>query len=119
MEHEKSSLTAEPGDGRMPIAAIDRSRATVQRRKSLHAAGLVVDHPLTRAVHGCEHLAMNDRLHPIDRALHAYASAIQDVRVDHCGTDVGVPEQLLDCPDVISGLEQVRCEGMALMPRAA
>jgi hypothetical protein len=55
---------------------------------------------------------MNDRLQPIDRALHAYPSAIQDVRVDHRGTDVCVPEQLLDCPDVVSSLEQMRCEGM-------
>jgi hypothetical protein len=55
---------------------------------------------------------VNDRLHAIDRALHAQRPAIQDVRVDHRGTDVGVSEQLLDCPDVVSGLEQMRCEGM-------
>ena len=53
------------------------------------------------------------RLDPIDRALHAQPSAIRDVRVDHRGTDVGVPEQLLDGADIVSGLEEMSRKRMA------
>lgn len=40
-------------------------------------------------------------------------SAIQDVCVNHSGFQVPVPEQLLNCPNVVAVLEQVRREGVA------
>jgi len=56
-------------------------------------------------LHGCQDLAVNAGLDPIDRALHAQAPAIQNVRVDHRSTDVRVGEQLLDGTGVVSGFE--------------
>src|SRR5437879_12561761 len=38
--------------------------------------------------------------HPIDRASHGGGPQVQDVRVDHRGAHVTMPEQLLDGPDV-------------------
>ena len=35
----------------------------------------------------------------------AEATFVQDVRVDHRGCDVGVPEQFLNGPDVVAGVE--------------
>jgi hypothetical protein len=46
----------------------------------------------------------------VERALDAAAAPVQDVRVDHRRAHVGVPEQLLDGPDVVPGLQQVRRE---------
>ena len=40
-------------------------------------------------------------------ALHPSPSAIEDVRVDHGGGDVGVSEKLLDRPKVIAALQQM------------
>jgi hypothetical protein len=40
----------------------------------------------------------------------AKAAFVQDVRVDHGGGHVGVPEQFLNGPNVVSGFEQVRGE---------
>src|SRR2546427_3083722 len=37
--------------------------------------------------------------HPIDRASHGGGPQVQDVRVDHRGAHVTMPEQLLDGPD--------------------
>ena len=63
-------------------------------------------------LHGCQDLAVNAGLDPIDRALHAQAPAIQNVRIDHRSTDVRVAEQLLDGSDVVSGFEQMCGEGV-------
>ena len=54
----------------------------------------------------------------VERAAHAEAAAVQDVRVDHGRADVLVAQQLLDGPDVVPGLEQVRGEAVAVIPRA-
>ncbi len=40
------------------------------------------------------------------------AAFVQYVRVDHGGADVLVTEQFLDCPDVVTGLKEVRGERM-------
>src|SRR5688572_24176456 len=47
------------------------------------------------------------RRQEVERAPHPAAAAVEDVRVDHGRRDVAVPEQLLDGPDVVAGLEQV------------
>jgi len=47
---------------------------------------------------------------PVERTLHATWSAIDYMRVDHRGVHVGVPEQLLDRPDVVAGLQKMRRE---------
>ena len=44
------------------------------------------------------------------RAADPSTTAAQDVGVDHGGADVAVPEELLDRPDVIAVLEQMRSE---------
>jgi len=41
------------------------------------------------------------------------------VGIDHGSGNIVVPEQLLNGADVGAALQQVRGEGMALMPRAA
>ncbi len=48
----------------------------------------------------------------VQRAPDAPSTLIQNVRVDHRRTDVPVPEQLLDRPDVVPRLQQVRREGV-------
>jgi len=40
------------------------------------------------------------------------ASAIQDMGVDHCGSDVLMSEQFLHCANVIAGLEHMDGKGM-------
>ena len=42
----------------------------------------------------------------VQRAAHAPASAVQDVRVDHGSTDVGVPQELLDRSDIRAAFEK-------------
>jgi hypothetical protein len=49
---------------------------------------------------------------PVRRALDAEAAAVEDVGVDHCGPDVAVAEQLLDCANVIACLQKMRGEAM-------
>ncbi len=49
----------------------------------------------------------------IQRALDGKGAAFHHMGVDHGGADVFVAEQFLDCADVVAGLKQVRCEGMA------
>ena len=48
----------------------------------------------------------------IQGAADGEATSIEDVGVDHGCLDVFVAEEFLDCPDVITGLEQVGGEGM-------
>src|ERR1019366_639557 len=48
----------------------------------------------------------------VGRAVHRPAASIQDVRVDHRRPHVAVPEQLLNGPDVVAVLEQVRRKRM-------
>jgi len=43
----------------------------------------------------------------VHRAANAAPAAVEDVCVDHRGTHIPVPQQLLDRPDVVSVLEQV------------
>ena len=47
---------------------------------------------------------------PVDRAAHSGWSTVQDVGVDHRRTDIAMAEQVLDGPDVVTILEQVRGE---------
>src|SRR3984893_11829066 len=51
--------------------------------------------------------------HPIGGTLNPGRSAIEDVRVDHGSGHVPVPEKLLDRPDVVAVLQQVRGERVA------
>ena len=44
----------------------------------------------------------------VKRTPHAPAPSVQHVRVDHRRADVAVAEQLLDRPEVVAGLKQVR-----------
>ena len=41
----------------------------------------------------------------VGRALDGTAAAVEDVGVDHSGTDVAVAEQLLDGANVVAGFE--------------
>lgn len=49
---------------------------------------------------------------PVQRTPHATAAPIQHMRVDHRRTHIPVAKQLLDRPDVIAGLEQMRRKRM-------
>jgi hypothetical protein len=48
----------------------------------------------------------------VERAAHAGGTEVEDVRVDHRRRDVAVSEKLLDGPDVLSALEEVRGKGV-------
>ncbi len=48
-----------------------------------------------------------ERSESIHRTLHAQAATIQDVRVDHGGGHIRMPEQLLHGANIVTGLEQV------------
>src|SRR5689334_14360858 len=46
----------------------------------------------------------------VERTDYALPAAIEHMRVDHCGRDILVSEQLLDRADILSGFEQMRRE---------
>ena len=48
--------------------------------------------------------------HPVRRAPYRRRATIQDVGVDHCGAYVSMAEELLDRPDVVAVLQEVRRE---------
>jgi hypothetical protein len=52
------------------------------------------------------------RLQEVHRALHAPASTVEDVGVDHRRLHALVPEELLHRPDVVAVHQQVRGERM-------
>jgi hypothetical protein len=58
----------------------------------------------------CERLAANHPSQAVDRTPHPEPAAVQHVRVHHRRRNVGVPEQFLDCPDVVAGLQKMRRE---------
>src|SRR5664279_4944214 len=59
-------------------------------------------------------LALRQRiLQTVERAAHALAATVENVRVDHRRADVLVAEQLLDGADAVAALEQMRREGVA------
>ncbi len=49
-------------------------------------------------------LGLQTRIHYklISRAADPPAPPIQNMSIDHCGADVPMPEQFLDCPDVVA-----------------
>ncbi len=47
------------------------------------------------------------RLLSIQRAPHASSALVQDVCINHCGPDIFVTKQLLNCSDVITVFQQV------------
>ena len=49
-------------------------------------------------------------LQAIDWAADPQRPTVEDVQVDHRGTDVAMPEQFLHCPDVLAVLQQMRRE---------
>ena len=49
---------------------------------------------------------------PIQRRPDACGPAVQHVRVDHRRPDVAMSQELLDCPDVVAVLEEMRGEGV-------
>ena len=51
----------------------------------------------------------------IQGARNALAPLLEDVGVDHSGSNIAVPEQLLDSADVGSSLQQVGGERMAVL----
>jgi len=51
---------------------------------------------------------------PVRRALDAEAAAVEDMGVDHRGSDVAVPEQLMDGANVIARLQEMRCETVSI-----
>ena len=53
---------------------------------------------------------MSRREHPVGRAPHGSRPAVQDVRVDHRGGHVPVPQEFLYGADVVAVLEQVSGE---------
>lgn len=59
------------------------------------------------------HPGMTSSSDEVHRAANAECAAIQNVRVDHGGSDVAVTEQLLHGPDVVAGFEELRGERMA------
>ncbi len=48
----------------------------------------------------------------IQRASHPLPSSIQDVSVNHSRSDIIVTQKFLDCPDVITVLQEMRGKGM-------
>jgi hypothetical protein len=58
------------------------------------------------------HVAHANRLPLVSRTVHRPTASIQDVRVDHRRPHVAVPEQLLNGPDIVAVLEQVRRKRM-------
>src|SRR5438093_4554572 len=58
-------------------------------------------------------LAWSCQEHSVGRASDASRPQVEDMRVDHRGTDVAVTEELLDGPDVVVILEQVGREGVS------
>ena len=48
----------------------------------------------------------------IEGAFDGQAAAVEDMGIDHGGFDVLVPEQLLDCSNIIAGLEEMCGEGV-------
>ena len=96
------------------------SSGHVDRRD--HFLGLVCDIGCSRANFG--RLRRSGAIHcevprPIQGTDHSASAAVQHVRVDHRRADVGVPEQFLNRPDVITRFEQVRGERVAAMPPSA
>jgi len=55
------------------------------------------------------------QLSSIQRAVDPAPAAVEHVRVDHGGLDVGVAEQLLHSADVVARLKQMGGEGVAPM----
>ena len=53
------------------------------------------------------------RLQSVQRAGHAAAPLVQDVRVDHRRRDIRVPEQFLHRADVVTRREEMSCETMS------
>src|SRR6266403_2638570 len=49
----------------------------------------------------CFEMAWSCQEHPVGRASDASRPQVEDMRVDHRGTDVAVTEELLDGPDVV------------------
>ena len=49
----------------------------------------------------------------VERTSYTQAASVEDMGVDHGDAHVGVPEELLDRPDVVSGFEQVSGEGVS------
>ena len=47
------------------------------------------------------------------------SAPVQDVRVDHCRSDILVTEQFLNGTNVVAIGQQVGSEGMPIMPRSA
>src|SRR6478672_10380798 len=62
---------------------------------------------------GCRRSADRRGTEAVGGAFDAAAAAVEDVRVDHRGADVAMPEQLLDGPDVVAGFEQMGGEAVA------
>lgn len=58
-------------------------------------------------------------LRTIDRTADAQRPTIENVQINHRGTDVAMPEQFLHGPDVVTVFQQVRRERMPLMPVSA
>ena len=54
----------------------------------------------------------------VEGASDTESTAVQYVGIDHGRGHVAVAEQFLDGSDVLAGFEQVRREGVALIPRA-
>ena len=52
------------------------------------------------------------RSQAIERALHATATTINDVGVNHRGRDILVSQQFLDCADIVAILNEMRREAM-------
>ena len=50
--------------------------------------------------------------HPVGRASDAGRPAVEDVSVDHRGTDVAVAQELLDGPDIVVVFEQMGGKGV-------
>lgn len=82
-----------------------------ERRKSAAQTKVIVRGRMPPAERRCSE--------PIGWALDSHGATIEDVRVDHRGTHIGMTEQLLDSADVVAIFQEVRGERMALMPRAA
>jgi len=50
---------------------------------------------------------------PVHRAPNPRRPAVEDMSIDHCGSDIPVSQKLLDCPDVVAGFEEMSGEGVA------
>ena len=52
------------------------------------------------------------KLQPVQWANHTTSASIQNMCVNHGRAYIAMPQQLLDCPDIITNFKKMCCKGM-------